>query len=70
MERGYLDAEADGLFHGDNPVSRYDLAGVIARLLDDIEAGGCRSAPRRTWTCSGGWNASFGRSWWSGTRPG
>ena len=39
LERGYLDAEAAGLFHGDNPVSRFDLAGVIAGLLDDIEAG-------------------------------
>lgn len=39
LDRGYLDAEADGLFHGDNPVSRYDLAGVIARMLDDIEEG-------------------------------
>ena len=39
LERGYLDAEADGLFHGDNPVSRYALAGLIARLLEDIEAG-------------------------------
>lgn len=39
LERGYLDAEADGLFHGDDPVSRYALAGLIARLLEDIEAG-------------------------------
>lgn len=39
LDRGYLNAEADGLFYGDDPVSRYDLAGVVARLLDDIEEG-------------------------------
>lgn len=39
IQRGYLTAGADGLFRGDEPVSRFDLASVVARMLDDIEAG-------------------------------
>lgn len=39
IERGYLDVSDGGMFHGERPVSRYDLAGVVARILDDIEHG-------------------------------
>lgn len=39
LSRGYLSADPDGLFRGDQAVSRYDLAAVVARMLDDIQAG-------------------------------
>lgn len=39
LSRGYLSADDEGLFRGDEPVSRFDLAAVVARMLEDIEAG-------------------------------
>lgn len=39
IDRGYLDVSDDGAFRGDSTVSRYDLAGVVARMLNDIEQG-------------------------------
>jgi len=39
LSRGYLSTDAQGLFRGDEPVSRFDLAVLVARMLEDIQAG-------------------------------
>ncbi|MBE3597968.1 MAG: hypothetical protein IMX02_03935 [Limnochordaceae bacterium] len=41
VQRGYLSLEA-GRFDGSRPVDRYTLAAVVARLLQDVEAGQVR----------------------------
>lgn len=38
VSRGYLTVE-DGLFHGDQPVDRFTLASVVARILHELETG-------------------------------
>lgn len=39
VKRGYLSAQ-DGVFQGDQPVDRFTLATVVARILHEIETGG------------------------------
>lgn len=39
IEKGYLSLYEDGTFKGTNKVSRYELAEIIARLLEDVAAG-------------------------------
>ncbi len=40
IERGYLSLYEDGNFSGKTKVSRYEMAEVVARLLDNMESGG------------------------------
>ena len=40
IDKGYLSLYEDGTFKGNNKVSRYELAVIIARMLDDIETRG------------------------------
>ena len=37
IDKGYLSLYEDGTFKGNNKVSRYELAVIIARMLDDIQ---------------------------------
>mgnify|MGYP006282830989 FL=1 len=37
IEKGYLSLYEDGSFKGNNKVTRYELAVLIARILDDIQ---------------------------------
>ena len=37
IEKGYLTLHEDGTFKGNNKVSRYELAVLIARILEDIQ---------------------------------
>ncbi|WP_051412190.1 S-layer protein [Halonatronum saccharophilum] len=39
VNRGYMSLHQDNNFNGDNEVSRYELANVVARILRDIEGG-------------------------------
>ncbi|MFS8665611.1 MAG: S-layer homology domain-containing protein, partial [Limnochordales bacterium] len=39
VERGYIELASDGTFRGNEPADRYQLAAVVGRLLEDIEAG-------------------------------
>ena len=39
ISKGYMEVYESGRFSGDDPVSRYLLAFVVARLLQDVEAG-------------------------------
>lgn len=40
IDKGYLSLYEDGTFKGNNKVSRYELAVIIARMLNDIETNG------------------------------
>lgn len=40
IDRGYLSLYEDGTFKGNNKVSRYELAVIIARMLGDIQDSG------------------------------
>lgn len=46
VSRGYIAVE-DGLFRGDQPVDRFTLATVIARLLHEVERGGVQIQSER-----------------------
>ncbi len=39
IDRGYLSLYSDGTFKGNEKVSRYELAEIIARMLNNMEAG-------------------------------
>lgn len=45
VERGYVSLGEDKLFRGDQPVDRYTLASVVAKIIAEIESGRVATTP-------------------------
>ena len=44
---GLIDGYPDGSFKGDRPLTRYEMAAIVARVIAKIEATGAGDAPRK-----------------------